>query len=81
MYKTTINAPDVTSKPSSRTSKMGDLMVIIETNSNYKGHVILHSYDEFIDLNDPHNVWSLGLGVEVRYLKPGESVTLTVGED
>lgn len=78
MYKTTINKLS-SNKSSCKDSIIGDLMIMTD-GQPYEGHIILHSYDEIIDLTEPRNVWGLGANFNVRYLKPGESVTLIVGE-
>ena len=83
MYKTTINSQSNV-KTSSSNSKIGDLMIVTEEEkdrTDMVGKILLHVYNNLVNLNDPRETWAGNTGFKVRYLKPGESVTLTVGED
>ena len=66
----------------SKDAKIGDLMIIIEEGSFFN-HILLKIYssgDEdtsLISLTDPDFTWG-GVNFKVRFLEPGESVTLTV---
>ena len=57
--------------------KIGDLLEI--TTGDYKGEIILKTYECFVLLSDPGSTWSLGsTGLIGRKLLPGESITLIV---
>ena len=69
-YKTDnlVNAQDL---------EIGDLLEIVE--GDYKGEIILKTYECFVQLSDPNNTWGLGTpGLIGRKLLPGESITLIV---
>ena len=69
-YKTDnlVNAQDL---------EIGDLLEIVT--GDYKGEIILKTYECFVQLSDPNNTWSLGTcGILGRKLLPGESITLIV---
>ena len=53
----------------------GDLMVVVK--DSYKGTILLHVYDHFVDINDPSLTWNENVDFPVRMFLPGESVTLT----
>ena len=57
--------------------KTGDLLEIVE--GDYKGKIILKTYECFVMLSDPSSTWSLSTcGLLGRKLLPGESITLIV---
>ena len=57
--------------------KIGDLLEIVT--GEYKGEVILKTFECFVQLSDPSNTWNLNTsGLLGRKLLPGESITLTV---
>ena len=57
--------------------KIGDLLEIVE--GDYKGEIILKTYECFVMLSDPGSTWSLSTpGLIGRKLLPGESITLIV---
>lgn len=57
--------------------KIGDLLEIVA--GDYKGEIILKTYECFVQLSDPNNTWSLGTpGLIGRKLLPGERITLIV---
>ena len=60
--------------------KTGDLLEIVE--GDYKGKIILKTYECFVMLSDPSSTWSLSTcGLLGRKLLPGETITLIVEED
>ena len=57
--------------------KIGDLLEI--TTGDYKGEIVLKTYECFVLLSDPGSTWRLGTpGFIGRKLLPGESITLIV---
>ena len=60
--------------------KTGDLLEVVT--GDYKGEIILKTYECFVMLSDPSSTWSLGTcGLLGRKLLPGETITLIVEED
>ena len=58
--------------------KIGEMMEVDEEKTpEYKGFVILRSYNCLVCLNDPTNTWGIYSLLEGYKLLPGESVTLT----
>lgn len=58
----------------------GDLAVVEDANSSYAGEVVLRSFNAVVSLSVPDHIWSepLCVNIQVRKLRVGESVTLTV---
>ena len=57
--------------------KIGDLLEIVI--GDYKGEIILKTYECFVLLSNPNNTWSLDTpGLIGRKLLPGERITLIV---
>ena len=63
--------------PNAKDLETGDLLEIVE--GDYKGEIILKTYECFVMLSDPGSTWSLSTpGLIGRKLLPGESITLIV---
>jgi hypothetical protein len=51
--------------------KVGEMMELSCDN-----HIILRTYGEVVDLNDPRKTWNIGVKLQGRKLLPGEGITL-----
>lgn len=82
MYKLETNKKIVSVKTSTKDAEIGDLMIITE-DCSYKDHIILKVYSDdvtnvsLISLTDPGITWG-NPDFEVRFLEPGEVITLIV---
>jgi len=56
-------------------TNIGDLMELLEGDV---GHIILHTYASFIDLNDPTSEWSGIASLKVKLLPKGTIIKLKV---
>lgn len=61
----------------SNNTKIGDLMVITESGTNY-GITLLHTYDGFVSLSNPNRTWRKEVAFDVEVLPIGTEIKLTV---
>ena len=62
-----------------RDLEVGEMLVIIDSKSDYNGHTIMRIYEKILSLTDPDYTWSHPetLSLKGRKLKKGETFILT----
>ena len=80
MYKFEINPSVNISTIRMCDTKIGDLMKITNPETPYNGAIVLHTYDGFVDIENPKCTWGVigTVSIPVQLLPKGTVITLTV---
>lgn len=71
--KITINPSSVKSFIRARDTKIGDFMTVQDEDSSSNGHILLRTYDGFVDINDPEQTYG-NFSIILVELLPKETV-------